>query len=224
MERDEKIRQFAKGQLSEKETDALLEDVLTEEMDTGLRQRISQKLKDEHGVTREQPAKSEGKLRYLPYMLAVAVSIVLLFTLTIFNGGNPQEMASGYLAGQEIMHPGSFKGVTDQEQERTLAIDAFNDARYGEAAGHFGKIATPNVEDDYYLGVAYLKDGQLDAAKDQLQKVGEQNTRFDQEANWFLALAYLLDEKEDEAADILKKIGTNEWKYGEAQELLDEIN
>jgi len=193
-------------------------------MDSDLRQRISQKLKIEHGVTRKTSTESKEKVRYLPYLLAVAASIALLFTLTIFNDTDPQEMASAYLVEQEIMHPGSFKGVTDYDKERTLAIDAFNDKRYNEAINHFGKIATSNVEDNYYLGVSYIMDGKYAAAIDRLQEVGVYNTRFDQETTWFLALAYLLEEKETKAAELLKTIDSNEWKYQEAQALLEAIN
>ncbi|WP_350284810.1 tetratricopeptide repeat protein [uncultured Croceitalea sp.] len=220
-----KLHQLISPELSEKETDELMGALVTQQMNAELRQRLAHTLKEEHGIRREMEQK-KGKIKYLNYMLAIAASITVLIALVFYPNGvddSPQVLAQQYLSEQPLSHPGTFKGATVVDEQRTQAIVAFNQGDFTKAIEHFEALTAPTAEDTYYLGLAHLKKGDYSRAITLLTENKTEGKRFVQEARWFLGLAYLTQNNTKNAVKELKAINKDEWKYDEAQSLLEEI-
>jgi hypothetical protein len=223
---EEKLHKFLTKELPEKETDAILEELITQEMDTDLRKRLSKTLDQEHGITRENGRKT-AKIKYLGYMLAAAASISILIALVFYpntNMDNPQLLAQQYLQEQRLSHPGTFKGADPAlEKQRSQAIISFNNGDFSSAITHFKVLASPTAEDRYYLGLSYLMNEQYGPAIGNLENSMAASERFVEEARWFMGLAQLLEGDNEKAEETLNRIGPNEWKYEEARSLLEKM-
>lgn len=220
-----KLHQLISEELSEKETDEIMGALVTQQMNAELRQRLAHTLKEEHGIIRGAE-RGKGKIKYLNYMLAVAASITVLIALVFYPnraGDSPEALVQQYLSEQPLSHPGTFKGTTVVDEQRTQAIVAFNQGDFTEAIVHFNALTLPTVEDTYYLGLAYLMDKQYELAIAELERILEKSNRFNQEIRWFLGLAHLADGSIEKGAIELRKIAAGEWKYKEAVSILKKI-
>lgn len=223
---EEKLHKFLTEELPEKETDAILEELITQEMDADLRKRLSKTLEQEHGITREY-GKKTAKVKYLGYILAAAASISILIALVFYpntNMDNPQLLAQQHLQEQHFSHPGTFKGADPtMERQRSQAIVSFNNGDFSNAIVHFKALASPTAEDRYYLGLSYLMNEQYGLAIGNLEKSMMTSERFVEEVQWFMGLAQLLEGDTEKAEETLNKIGPYEWKYKEARLLLEKM-
>ncbi|MEM9361457.1 MAG: tetratricopeptide repeat protein [Bacteroidota bacterium] len=221
-----KLHHLISEELSEKETDEIMGALVTQQMNAELRQRLAHTLKEKHGIIRSAE-RGNGKIKYLNYMLAIAASITVLIALVFYPnwaGDSPQVLAQQYLSEQPLSHPGTFKGATVVDEQRTQAIVAFNQGDFTKAATHFNALEAPTAEDRYYLGLAYLKNGDYEQAVPLLVESKTKGKRFTQEAQWFLGLAHLALGNTESAINELKAIGKDEWKYKEAVSLLEQIH
>lgn len=225
MELKEQVHRFLTTDLTEQETDEMMENLVTHELDADLRKKWQNILENEYKVSRDQKPQ-RGHIRFLTYTLAAAASIALLLTIFFISkdSEDPQSLAMVYVNDQEIIHPGTSKGTVQADQNRIAAIGAFNAGDYAEAAGYFGRIASPTVEDLYFLGISNLKQQRYDEAVTALEKSRAESVQFAREINWFLALAHILNAQDDKAIRPLRAISAEEWKYDQAQELLQAID
>lgn len=223
MGQNEKTHNFLYGKVSPEEDDETLNLWVKKIMDTELRDHMDQTLENIYNVKRKN--EKGFVLRYLRPLLATAASIALLVSLFIGyqNNISPESLATEYIVAQTLKHPGSSKGISQPNLYRTDGIMAFNSGDYEKATLSFEKIELPNLEDSYYLGLAYLKTGNLANAIEELKKCTHESSRFKEEANWFLALALVLEGKNVAAQQQLYTISKDAWKYAEAQELLKRL-
>ncbi|NAS11854.1 tetratricopeptide repeat protein [Poritiphilus flavus] len=224
MDIDKNLQRFIDDKTSDEEADALLEVWITKTKDAELRTEASSILQKDYGLGRNP--KKGGKLKYLRPLL-VAASLALLFSMFFINRDDfsATELAAQYVDTESLTHPGNSKGVTELDTNRTRAIVAFNNTDFNLAIVHFNQIKTTSEEDKYYLGLAYMKSGQIQQAIDTFEEVGERNdVRFRQEINWFLALSHLLNGNTPKATESIKNIQNGDWKYDDAQKLLHHIN
>ncbi|WP_422079402.1 tetratricopeptide repeat protein [Ulvibacterium sp.] len=223
---EEKLHKFLTEKLPEKEADAILEELITQEMDADLRKRLAKTLDQEHGITREH-GKRKTKVRYLGYILAAAASISILIALVFYPNtsmDNPQLLAQQYLQEQHFSHPGTFKGAdSTMERQRSQAIASFNNGDFSNAITHFNTLTSPTAEDSYYLGLSYLMDEQYGPAIGNFEKSMATSERFMEEARWFMGLAQLLEGDTEKAEETLNGIDPNAWKYKEARSLLEKM-
>lgn len=223
MKKEEKLKVFLAHDADMGKMDDLLETWVKGVKNEELRAEMAYVLEEEYGITK-LPQKVYV-LKHIRPVLAVAASIAMLVGLFLFNRNetSPKIMAAQHLEVLTLQHPGHFKGVSKSDENRTQGIIAFNNGDYKQAFKYFEKISSPNDEDNYYLGLAYLKEGRYKKAVENLKTNLGGNSRFRQEANWFLSLAYLLDGKDTEAERHLQQIQQQDWRFDEARKLLNEL-
>lgn len=221
------INKLLDPNISKKEEDQIFEELLKKKYDNELRTKWQEKLTKDHGISREHSSlhrkTSSGK--YLKLILAAAASIALIVTLQLFNvtSNNVSELAQQYLDDQEILHPGASKGTAEESNDRTLAIQAFNQKEYNRSILLFSTLSKASDEDRYYLGLSYLLNKQYKEAIQEFETTKIKSNRFSQEINWYLSLTYLLNQQNNKAKKVLKSIKTNDWKYTKAVELLKKL-
>ena len=212
---------------SEKENDQYLKQSLNQVFNKDLKDRFTQKLADEHGVTRsENTPRGNSKMIWFR-VIGVAASIALLLFAgkLLINNSNPDQQAYDLLHEQYIAHPGITKGIGDLEiRQRNIAIASFTNHEFAQAAEQFSNIVQKTEEDLFYEAVSNLYAGNFLLSSSQLQTLKEgTSTRFDQEINWFLGLALLLDNQKQNGVNVLSAIGENDWRFKEAQDILENI-
>ncbi len=222
----DKLNKLLDPNISKKEEDQILEDVIKMKHDEALKTKWRGVLSNKYDITRNEN-NSNKTIKFsntLKIILATAACISILLTIQFFGASsNPSDLAQQYLNEQEILHPGASKGFEKRDENRTLAIQAFNNGDYDKSSKYFQSIETINDEDLYYEGLAFLLNSKYTQAIQKLETI-ESNERFKQELNWYLSLAYILDKQNEKAEKQLKQISSTDWNYLHAQELLKTLN
>ncbi len=224
----DKLNRLLDPNISKKEEDQIFEEVLKRKHDQDLRTKWQKMLTSEHGITRNNTDLSKKKetSKYIKIFLAAAACIALIVTLQLFNTteSDPYVLAQQYLSDQEILHPGASKGIADEDQNRILAIQAFNTKEYSQSIEYFQNIRTETTEDKYYHGLALLLNNRYTEAIQLFEMINSDEGQFKQEINWYQSLAYLLNKQNEEAGALLKQIKNSDWNHEQAQDLLKMIH
>ncbi|MBW1299061.1 hypothetical protein [Aquimarina litoralis] len=225
---ENKLNKFLDPNTPKKELDVVFGEILKKKLDEDLRAQWAVKLSQEYGITR---SKTNGKGKffssgYLKIFLAAAACISIIISLQLLDKTNTdsQILAQQYLSQQEILHPGTSKGASDENQTRILAILTFNNKDYAQSIQYFQNMKTQKEEDTYYHGLALLLDKKYIEAIEKFRMVRAISDRYGQELNWYQSIAYILDEQNDNALTQLKRINSTDWNYKNAQQLLKELN
>lgn len=98
--------------------------------------------------------------------------------------------------------------VTQEEQLQAKALELYNAKKYKDAIPLFETLKKQyQISDyDFYLGSAYLGDGQAEKAIDLLERYEEFPSFLQQEARWHLALGCIGDGQDDQAKQILETL------------------
>ncbi|MBQ4819296.1 hypothetical protein [Aquimarina sp. MMG016] len=220
----EKLNKLSDPNISKQEEDQILEQVLKKQFDNDLRNKWKEKLDHEFGIKRNKNGFTNKK--YLKIFIATAASIALIIGLQLFNTtpSDPYVLAQQYLNDQEIIHPGATKGISDENENRVLAIQMFNSKDYEQAASYFLNLEAPTEEDTYYYGLALLLNNQYNKAIVKFEENRTNSSKYIQELNWYQSIAYLLNKQPNKASSLLKQINNTDWNYEQAQLLLERIN
>lgn len=209
---------------SEEDKDKLLSEAVNQMLDERLKVRLRDKLQDEYGIRRQPQLMNK---RMWISVVSVAASIMLLiWGINHFGSNNDLKSDMYTLVHQQYLdHPGLSKGVViESDQNRTIAITAFNDLRFEHAASLFSDLFDKSNEDVFYEATANLYSGNYSKAISTYRLLRQRDVgQFDQEINWFLAAALLLNGEAQEALENLKAIRPSEWHYVEAKVLTEEM-
>lgn len=192
-------------------------------LDVQYRKQLTQKLEKEYGISAKANKSSRITPLRLRRALLIAASVILIVgAYFIFTGDtqSPQQYAMNLVADQQIAHPGNTKGDTYNIENRLLAIEAYQSKDYPKAATYFSNLSSPTSEDQYFLGLSYLYDKRYTNAALVFQQLTDDKADLEQEARYFLGLSHLLANDAPAATKALNKIKSNDWKYDEAQKLL----
>ncbi len=163
-----------------------------------------------------------------PWLLAAAASVALLITVGIVWMQNrpPQNERLFVAYFQPFDSPGS--GLTrgsSEENTKTKAYEAYDNARYAEAIKLFNEIIK-TVDDPIShlcLGNAQLENGQLEEAEKTFTHMISEHSELVTQSKWYLALTYLKENKMERAKATLWEISKSST-YGEkARNLLKEL-
>ncbi len=224
----DKLKKLLDPDISKKEEDQIFEEVLKKKLDEDLKMKWQGMLNSDHGIVRNETStkKKVSSSNYIKIFLAAAACISLLIALQVFYTApsDPYTMAQQYLNKQEILHPGASKGIVDEDENRTLAIQAFNNKDYEQSTKYYQNLEAANEEDMYYHGLALLLNNRYSEAIRKFEENGIKSDRFKQEIHWYRSLAYLLNKQNEKAETLLKQIGSNEWNYQQAQQLLKQLD
>ncbi|MEM1218731.1 MAG: hypothetical protein AAGH79_07455 [Bacteroidota bacterium] len=181
----------------------------------------------------EKPAAGGGRVIRLfrnPALAVAAGMALLLGVFGIYYFSRPQSMPALYAAYHE-----EYPMVLNQRSEvqsvedsvLTLAIGAYQAKDYETADLHFVHLMTLNVENEaypFYHGLCRLERGNLEDAILTFQAMQSEGPNSYQElARWYLALACLKSLQTDRARKNLTKIKAGQYKYEEAQIILNEL-
>jgi|GEM_PF-3434888 len=223
-----KFNKLIKDQLSPAEEDKLLDEMLSAKFDAELRAKWGAQLKKGHGSKAEKQKRRDKfvRLSIAWRVVAAAASMAAIWFAVYWisqPGTSAQSFAQNQLEATEILHPGTTKGQNSTETKRALAITAFNQQNYEAAIREFDNIADPTLEDRFYHGLALLLDQKEEAAGNILGILRQEASPYQEEAQWYFALSLVLQEKMEAAKTQLSAIEAQDWKFDQAQELLNLI-
>lgn len=227
------LNKYKDGSLSKEELEAFTNKFMRAKYDDDRRTRWQRLLGEEHNFMREhaQQAGSTSKRIYLWIGSAAAVGL-LIFLWLFAPGISPdsyEQLADNYLTEEFYENREDSRGEQDVEQINLQAIFAYNQKDFQTAIERYETIVgrgQANDQHHFFLGLSYLYLDRYDQAILNLRKVPELDARskFIKEHRWFLSLAYLKNKQVEEGKAVLLTIQPGDWKYGEAQVLLEAID
>lgn len=229
------FEKYRKGAMSEKELDDFSSKLISAKLDRDLKNHWAQQLSKTHGIERgSNGPKVMNWKRFYPWTLGIAASLLLVALLLPGlwknQSGDPIALADFYLDLENFSDPSVRGGDTPGDQLRVDARNAFNKGDFKEAISAREKIIASNmaeIQDYFFLGLSYLYNGQaansLPLFEKTLELAPENEARFAEEATWFVALAHLKTGKVEAGKNALLKILPDDWRYAEAQELLQQL-
>lgn len=172
---------------------------------------------------------TETKVSRFPTFLKSMAALLVLGILSygIYSYLVPTTYSvNSYLAEK---HPSSitFRGDNpDKKDQWDLAIAAYDNGKYAIAVDEIKKIPSLTDEQNFYLGLSYLYQEDVDRRKaiEVFQDLLKEPNKFKDETEWFLSLAYLKNKEKAKAIPLLKNIvKMNAWNVEKAKRLLEEI-
>lgn len=221
-----RLQKLLDPDLSKQEEDKILEELIKTQHDNELKTRWEKKLSEEYGIDRDTIQLKKNKSsasKYIRLFIAAAACIALIVTVQLLNTDTANDLAQQYVTQQEILHPGASKGVINEDQNRTLAIQEFNNKNYRQSILYFESLHEVNEEDRYYHGLALLLSDQYRESIQKFEAISDRK-QFRQEINWYQSLAYILNKQENKAQKLLQQIGTNDWNHKKAKKILEVLD
>lgn len=172
-------------------------------------------------------AQSESKSRvsnnwlYYSSLAATTIAIIVVLFIAFFKKQQHDSIFDDYFAP----YPNY---VTERGNEQDVSwyagFEYYDQGEYNNALKKFEQGNYPKEQEmavQFYKGVCYLILGNATEAIASFTSTSTKNNPYYQEVNWFLSLAFISNDEEDKAIEILKKIEPGEFKYSEAQEIID---
>ncbi len=223
----DKLNKLLDPSISKKEEDLIFEEIMKKKHDQDLKTKWREILSTKYGINKEsiilKKKNSTSKIIKIFLATAACISLIVAFQFFYNTPPTPYTIAQHYINNQEILHPGASKGITEENQNRILAIHAFNNKNYRQSIKYFQNLNEANDEDVYYYGLALLLNNQYPEAIQKFESNNNDN-RFREEINWYQSLAYILDKQNAKAKIVLEQINKTDWNYTQAQELLQKLD
>ncbi len=202
----------------------LLQSFVKQMLNNRKKNEYMKKLESEFGVRRDSPKKVQLPLKRssIVYISGIAASLaILVISIAVFGlFDSNTRLASQLIENDYFIHPGIEKGISLPDSElRTLAIAAYGDRNFKEAAQLFSSIKSKSADDQFFSALSFLYDGQYEES---IERFEVSNQVFREEVNWYLSLSYILHGDTDKALKILYEIKPKEWNYMKAQKLISE--
>lgn len=204
--------------------EALIQRALKAHLDKENQGKWDHLLATEHGITRSTAKRR--KLRSWRQAVAVAASIALILAITFLlvqGGPEPVELAVNMIETESIMHPGSSKGELTGETVSPEDIVAFNSGEYSAYISSAESGSLNSLYDQYYLALAYMKEGNYDKATELFQALSRDPGTLRQEVRWYHAISAIAGGDIESGRKLLTSIQPEEWKYADAQAMLKSI-
>jgi len=189
---------------------------------------FKQQLKATHQKSKVNPASNRTakltSLHYIKRIAAVLILGVLVFVLSRYIGSpETTNLVDNHIA-QTHDAPITLKGENDDAAAWKAAKDAYKKGDYEAAIREIEKIKSPETEQQFYLGLAYLYNKNYDKSIAQFESIIQQNdANYSPTSKWYISLAYLKNNQPEQAKKYLQQIPEDAWKYKEAQELLNTL-
>lgn len=180
---------------------------------------LKEELKNMQRTMEKQPPKPKYRLWY-----AVAASILILITASFLwqNMNNEPEFGDYFDHFDQLRN---FR--TGDEQAHSEGMEAYSRRSYSEAYSLLSETSTTELDAElkFYLVVSALGSDHLSEATDLLEELKrDEGNKYYQQINWYLALAYWKSKDFDKAIGQLKTIKKGQFKYQEAQKLMNDLS
>lgn len=152
--------------------------------------------------------------------LPIAASLILFL---ILNKGDNQNNFDQYFTHYDEILTTRFNTEADYND----AIEAYSNRQYKKALGLFQEIPQEAMTDElkFYAGVSALGSEEVNQAINLFETIGiEPTNRYYQQTKWYLALSYWQAGQTDKGLAILMNLSPNEFKYKEAQKVIQLID
>jgi len=161
---------------------------------------------------------------YLKRIAAVLIIGVLAFAIyRTLNSAEITPNVDTYIA-ETHADPTVVMGETDNEKAWQLAVTAFQQDNYAEAVNAIKKIESLDTEQQFYLGLGNLYQGDYPAAITAFESLAGSQNSFTESTKWYISLAHLKNNQPEQAKKYLQDIvASSSWKAKEAQALLDTL-
>lgn len=165
------------------------------------------------------------KINWIKYAALATVLLVLPFSCT--NDVSPTSLFDANFEAPDAVNLYTARSVPEGSEEKkpekdnaaevsnsAKGIKAYNAKQYSEAIQYFSAyvdmVGTKNDDIQFYLGVSYLANNQLNQAEEVFEKLTKEGVRSRKsESEWYLVLTLLksnqLDATQKNIAKILKK-------------------
>lgn len=228
------LNQYKDGKASKEELEEFTNAFMRAKHDYDRKNRWQSMLQLQHDFRRDKIDTEVKPIRRSILMWAAsAAAVVIAFVLWMLAPDTTavtyEQLADNYLAEEFYENQEDSRGEQDVEQLNLQAIFAYNQKDFETAIGLYENIVQSGQANDrhyFFLGLSYLYLDRYDEAITNLQQVPAVNSdsKFIKEYRWFLALAYLKNKQVPEGRTLLISIQPNDWKYREAQLLLEAID
>lgn len=199
------------------EADAKLGKALNTVIKNEIRKDFRESLNAEFGVHK----KVKPKFRLYKIIGAIAACSILMFSAMVLLQSDPgyDTILAEQITAAPIKHPGMLKGNNDNPRE--VAILAYQNEKWELAIRSYAEIDAPTPVDQFYQSLSQFYAGDYAGALDQMNKLPASN--YGEEIRWFKALAHLKQSDSDSATALLMEIKKGDYKYEEAQQLLQSL-
>lgn len=185
-------------------------------------------------VNQNWKAKPESKtisIRWLSIAAGFLLIFGFLFWKTLFAPGplnNEEIFAAHFEPYQMVLNTRS--GTTLEGDNQLLlneALEAYADKNFSKAATSFENLALADNDNELYQlysSLSHLAAGHADTAIEMLEVLQSNSSpSLREQIQWYLGLAYLKNDQKEDAIRTLRAINQDEYRYQEAQEVLNEI-
>ena len=227
-----KLRDYAEGSLSAKESAEIKSWIQTEEEAQAVvagYQHIQKeipdaKLRNEYFEKQvNDTVNTIGKRdRQYPLQYLVAASVLIVGGIVSFLLlGNPgaqdlDQLLAEY-SSEYYSAPFVERGVTLEEANW---VEAYQEKDYTRVVTILLDVPDRGGKEEFYLGLSYFYISDFRQAKSYLSADALEGSLFKEQSHWFLALTSLHLQDIATACDLLGSFAQEHYKYGETQELL----
>lgn len=175
-------------------------------------------------VSKNTPKSKNKSFRFIG--IAVSVAAIIIVSLFVFKGNSYEKLYAKYLHFDEIPSLVTRGKINNKLLENAQLL--FEDQKYQKAVEAFTEYhrKEDSIEPLSYIytGVAYLELNEFDKASKQFEELS--NTLQAKKIAWYKAMIFLKQNKKEELIVVLQTIlsDKNNYKYKEAQDLLEQIN
>lgn len=177
-------------------------------------------------VSLEHKKEGSSKKRNVFYLTGIAVAVLLLITLNLFNGSDSTDYYSDYIMLNELP---SFvdRSETIDKQDLMSAESYFKEKKYKDALLILNKISIPELKDgNYYVykAIALMELNKYKEAETTLNTLINSDLIDSPKGYWYKALLFIKSKQEEKARKELKYLlMKSDYKQKEAKELLEKI-
>ena len=169
---------------------------------------------------------AEGKKGSWLFKIAASIVLVLLSVFAIYQAIDGSKSNQELFAEYFQPYPDliSVRIIDSQEANWKKGLKSYQLGKYEESLEFFeGSIPSAEYQKDvtFYHAVSLLALQRIDEAVVLFQSIKE--SKYRPQVNWYLALAYLHNDEKNRAKEWLSKMRRDDFKWAEAQRLIDEI-
>ena len=214
---DDRLKSDPEFQLEFQEV-KLIKNIIREEV----RSKVLQSLKDqEASIETLQITKTHTTMKKYISIAATLLLIVSLSYFGLFSGTSEvdgSKIFGQYYQAYTNIASGIERGsAVDLTNLKNRAYYAYDLGNYEEAERGLAQLVETekNADNYFYLGIAHIEMGDIEAAKNDLNVVLNNYSKYTEQAQWYLALTLLKDGSTEEALSNLVDLGVNGESYKE---------
>lgn len=187
-----------------------------------------------HRIDQRIDQKTRPKRRFLPFLLKIAASLLILIIPIYFlfqTTSNPEQLfAQSFQAiPSAIPQSGIDRGEHASQEAQHKALALYEQEKYSEAIPVFESYLEnqeANTPVRFYYGISLLAEQKAHQSIEQFERVFQESTNhaYQRSAQWYQALAYLLLNQKQNARAILEELTQKDGDFHEeAQELIEQL-